>query len=169
MIYQNDELLDIVNEQDQVIGQSYRSEVYAAKSVNFRAINGFIINDEGQLWIPRRTLNKRLFPLCLDASVGGHVESGESYEQAFEREIAEELNLDIKNFDYSLKGYLTPYNDKVSAFMKVYEIKLNTEPNYNKNDFIESYWLYPHEVIERIKNGDKSKNDLPKLIEKFYL
>lgn len=169
MTYSNDELLDIVNEQDLVIGQARRSEVYAAKSVNFRAINAFIINKAGQLWIPRRTANKRIFPLCLDTSVGGHVESGETYDRAFERETAEELNLDTKNLNYSLKGHLSPYKDGISAFMQVYEIRLDTTPSYNKNDFVESYWLYPQEILERLKNGDKSKNDLPKLLEIFYL
>jgi isopentenyl-diphosphate delta-isomerase len=52
--------------------------------------------------------------------------------------------------------------------MQVYEIRLDTTPSYNKNDFVESYWLYPHEILERLKNGDKSKNDLPKLLEIFY-
>lgn len=60
---------------------------------NFRVVNAFLVNPEGKLWIPKRTSDKRIFPDCLDVSMGGHVESGESYEQALERELAEELNI----------------------------------------------------------------------------
>ena len=92
-----EEILDLVSQEDIVIGQLPRSEVYNQKLSNFRAVTAFIINEQGQLWIPRRTKNKRIFPLCLDTSMGGHVEAGESYQQAFERELLEELNLHAKD------------------------------------------------------------------------
>src|SRR5689334_7806953 len=92
---QDDELLDTVNEHDQVIGQVWRSE-YHAQSARYtiRAVNAFVQNDKGQLWIPRRTATKKLLPLALDMSVSGCVSSGEDYEQAFAREAQEEINLD---------------------------------------------------------------------------
>jgi len=74
-----DEYLDLVDLQDSVIGRKLRSEVYAEHLSNFRVVNAFVLNSKGELWIPRRTADKRIFPLCLDMSVGGHVESGESY------------------------------------------------------------------------------------------
>ncbi|HEX2977989.1 MAG TPA: NUDIX domain-containing protein [Candidatus Babeliales bacterium] len=165
---QDDELLDIVNDEDRVIGQQYRSVIYVNNLHNYRGINGFIKNSQGQLWIPRRTAHKKLFPLALDTSVGGHVMSGESYLEAFARETKEELNLDISELKHKQIGYFTPANHSVSGFMHVYEIVLDTEPHYNKADFIESYWLYPHEIIERLHNGDKAKDDLSKLIKLLY-
>src|SRR3990172_12943973 len=117
-----DELLDIVNERDEVIGQMLRSQVYAQKLHNFRAVNAFIQNDEGKLWIPRRTQHKRLFPLALDASMGGHVGSGESYFEAFKREIFEELRIEITADNYEEIGALYPHEHDVSAFMKLYLI-----------------------------------------------
>lgn len=94
-ITDNDELLDIVNEHDEVIGQRYRSQLILGKEYTIRSINVFIENDQGQLWIPRRTKDKKVLPLALDLSVSGCVSSGETYEQAFAREVAEEVNLDI--------------------------------------------------------------------------
>jgi isopentenyldiphosphate isomerase len=82
-----DELLDIVDQNDKVIGRKLRSEIYENKMSNFRVVNAFLINDNGQLWIPRRSANKRIFPSCLDTSMGGHVSSGETYEDAFKREL----------------------------------------------------------------------------------
>ncbi|MCC5640032.1 NUDIX domain-containing protein [Nostoc sp. CHAB 5844] len=167
MIHQ-DEILDIVNEDDQVIGQKKRSEIYSQGLCCFRVVNAFVINSLSQLWIPRRSPKKIIFPLCLDVSMGGHVESGESYEDALQREFKEELNLELNNVDFRLLGYLRPHQHQVSAFMKVYEIKLDDNPNYNKNDFVESFWLYPNDLITWLNNGEPAKSDLIKLVQIFY-
>jgi isopentenyl-diphosphate delta-isomerase len=163
-----DELLDIVDRSDIVIGQKRRSEVYAAGMVNFRVVNAFLINTSGQLWLTRRSAQKRIFPMGLDMSVGGHVESGESYQSAFRRELYEELNLDLDGCCWRTLGYLTPYEDHVSAFMTVYEIQTEAFPHYNRDDFIEAFWLMPEEAISRIEQGESAKNDLPVLIRHFY-
>ena len=163
-----DELMDVVDRHDNIVGQKKRSELYAEDSPNCRAINVFLVNVQGQIWIPRRTAHKQLYPLHLDMSCGGHVRSGESYEGALKREVAEELNIDIEQVPWRLLGHLTPYDDGVSMFMKVYEIQDNETPHWNLDDFVESYWLWPWEVIDRIKKGARVKGDLSLLIEKFY-
>ncbi|MDD2899029.1 MAG: NUDIX domain-containing protein [Desulfuromonadaceae bacterium] len=167
-ILQNDELLDLVDEQDRVIGSWTRSAIYREGMNNFRAVNAFLVNDAGQLWIPRRTATKRIFPLCLDMSVAGHVASGEDYLTAFRRELHEELNLVLDEVDWKFIGGLTPHQHGTSAFMHVYKIHSNEVPDYNPDDFVEYYWLYPHEVIDRLNSGDKSKDDLPKLVKWMY-
>ena len=167
--HHDDELLDVVNEQDQVIGQTWRSEHRAQPGrYTIRAINAFIQNDKGQLWIPRRTATKNELPLALDMSVSGCVSSGEDYEQAFAREAQEEINLDITHVPYMCMGYLNPYKDGVKYFMKVYRISMNEAPMYNPDDFCEYYWLTPQEVIARLKAGDTSKPGLPILLRIFY-
>jgi len=163
-----EEILDLVDENDKVIGSKPRSEIYAEGLNNFRVVNAFVINSEGKIWIPRRTVNKRIFPLGLDMSMGGHVDTGESYETAFKRELAEELNLNVEITPYSLLGHLNPNKDGVSAFMNVYEIKSDIVPDYNKEDYIEYFWLTPKELLDKLAQGDKPKEDLPKLIKKFY-
>lgn len=163
-----DEYLDLVNEQDEVIGRKLRSEVYAEGLSNFRVVNAFIVNAEGKLWLPRRVPNKRIFPLCLDMSMGGHVESGESYDQAFARETKEELSIDVGATSWRILGHLTPQDDEVSAFMNVYEMRSEETPLFNKDDFIESFWLTPEELFAKIAKGEKTKGDLPKLVKMFY-
>ncbi len=163
-----DEYLDLVNEADEVISKKLRSEVYAEHLSNFRVINAFVVNSKGELWIPRRAADKRIFPLCLDMSVGGHVESGETYDQTFKRETQEELNIDTDKVEYKLLGHLTPQKDNVSAFMQVYEIKMEDTPSYNLEDFIEYFWLTPGDFFKRLAQGEKTKGDLPTLIRHFY-
>jgi isopentenyldiphosphate isomerase len=158
------ELLDIVDKQDQVIEQKYRSEIYEQKLSCFRVINGFLINNQKQAWIPRRTKHKKLFPLCLDASVGGHVMAGESYQQAFERELKEELNIDVLDCKYEFIAKLTPHQHTVSAFMQLYVIYTDISPEYNSEDFESANWINVMELQEKIKKGEPTKGDLPVLI-----
>lgn len=168
--YQNtiDEFLDLVDANDNVVGKKKRSEIYSEHLSNFRVINAFLVNSVGKLWIPRRTSGKRVFPLCLDMSLGGHVESGETYEDAFKRELDEELNLKVENINFRELGKLTPKKHNVSAFMKVYEIKSDVTPDFNKDDFTEYFWFSPKELFRKLDNGDECKDDLPKLVKIFY-
>lgn len=167
-INMTDELLDLVDDNDSVIGTKKRTEVDEENLTNYRVVNVFIKNSEGELWIPRRTAHKRIFPLCLDMSMGGYVQSGESYEDGLKREMREELNIDTDKVDYRDLGHLSPQKSGVSSYMKVYELAMNEVPKYNKDDFIEYFWLTPQAAIDRIVSGEKAKSDLPKLIKAFY-
>lgn len=162
-------MLDLVNQNDEIIGTMPRSGVYEKGLNNYRTINCFIKNSEGKLWTPRRQPNKRLFPNGLDFSCGGHVSSGETYLEAFAKEMSEELNIDITKTPYKELGSCTPGKDGVSSFMHVYEILSDIVPDYSTTDFSGYEWLYPKEIIQKIVEGDKTKEDLPKLIRKFYI
>lgn len=163
----HDELLDVVDVHDHVVRQLPRSEVYRQRLL-CRVVNVFLENTRGQLWIPRRTAHKRHFPLCLDMSMGGHVESGESYEEALARELSEELRIDVQTTTCELLGYLTPRQNGVSAFMKVYRIRTDDSPAYNKDDFSAAEWLLPEQLLRKIAEGEPAKGDLAALTRYFY-
>lgn len=166
-MYPNDEFLDLVNEQDEIIGRMLRSELYAKGLRNYRVINAFVMNAEGKLWIPRRTADKAIFPRALDISAAGHVASGETYEEAFRREVREELAIDVNLLPHRLLGALTP-KDGVHAFERVWELSMESVPDYNRDDFSEYFWLTPQELFQKLTTGDEAKSDLPKLVEIFY-
>lgn len=163
-----DEILDLVNEEDEVIGTIPRSEAHEKNLHNFRVVNLFVINDKGELWIPRRTKEKRLYPNALDMSMGGHVESGETYEQALVRETSEELNLELTKIPYRLLGKLTPHEHGVHCFQSVYEVKLNEAPKYNPHDYSEYFWMMPKDLLQKIADGEPAKSDLPILVKYFF-
>lgn len=164
-----EEILDLVDRNDQVIAQIERSKAAAARKVNIRAVNAFVVNQQGQLWIPRRTAQKKACPLHLDFSVSGCVSSGESYDQAFERELQEELNLTLAHLSYKKLGALTPHEHGTCVFMHMYQIAYDQAPDYNINDFMEYSWLYPEELLEKITQGEKTKSDLPIVLKHFYI
>lgn len=44
-----DEFLDLVDENDNVVGKKKRSEVYAERLSNFRVVNAFVVNQKGEI------------------------------------------------------------------------------------------------------------------------
>lgn len=166
---ETDKYLDLVNEKDEVIGKKLRQAVYQERLSNFRVVNAFAINSKGQLWIPQRVHDKEIFPDALDFSVGGHVESAESYDTAFQREAQEELKIDISSIGYRLLGKLSPHQEDVASFMYVYEFPMEHTPPYNPDDFIKSYWLYPPQLLAMIENGMPAKSDLSIVVNRFYI
>lgn len=159
----------LVDENDQPVGEGWQLRDGSKNWHNYRVVNVFIRNSEGKLWIPRRGPNKRIFPNCLDMSMGGHVDWPETYEQAFERELKEELNLDAKNVNAKFLGQLTTAeHPELSALMKVWEIQMDEAPDYNPEDFTEAFWLSPEEFRAKLAAGDKAKGDLLPLINIFY-
>lgn len=163
-----DEYLDVVDDNDVVVGKQLRSEVQAKGLRNYRAVALYVRHSNGTLWIPRRTAAKRLYPLGLDMSCAGHVESGESYEETLRREVMEELNIDLSAYEVRYLGAQTPA-EGFSCFGKIYEISSDEAPVYNPEDFVEYFWLTPEQILDKAKAGEIMKSDMPLQIEKFYL
>ncbi|MGP3984759.1 NUDIX hydrolase [Streptomyces sp. KR80] len=87
-----EELLDIVDEQDQVIGRARRGEAMARR-LRHRCVFVRARDADGRTFVHRRTPQKLVFPSLYDMFVGGVVGAGESYEQAALREAEEELGV----------------------------------------------------------------------------
>lgn len=89
-----DEIFDVVNDRDEVIGQATRREVHA-RGLLHRAVHVLVFNARGQLFLQKRSLAKDSAPGCWASSCSGHVDSGEDYLTAALRELGEEIGLRI--------------------------------------------------------------------------
>ncbi len=87
-----EEILDVVDEHDRVVGQAPRGEVYARGLIH-RCVFVRVRDAEGRLFVHRRTPTKLVFPSMYDMFVGGVVGAGESYDEAALREAEEELGV----------------------------------------------------------------------------
>lgn len=87
-----DELLDIVDENDRVIGQARRAEAYARR-LRHRCVFVLARDADGRIFVHRRTASKLVFPAMYDMFVGGVVGAGETYDEAALREAEEELGV----------------------------------------------------------------------------
>jgi 8-oxo-dGTP pyrophosphatase MutT (NUDIX family) len=163
-----EELLDYVDGEDNVIDQMTRDQYYALATPPgyLRAVELLLVNDEGKLWIPRRTKTKRIAPDCLDYSSGGHVDAGETYMQACLRETEEELSLKLQpsDLEFIMKFSPTP---EVPYFRKLFVYRTNMEPAFNPEDFASAEWIEPQLLVERIKGGEKAKDSMLVTIEGY--
>ena len=88
----NEDIFDVVNERDEIIGRELRSVVHA-RGLRHRAVHVLVFNAAGQLFLQKRSMTKDNDPGLWDSSCSGHVDSGESYAVAAERELMEEIDL----------------------------------------------------------------------------
>ena len=99
------EMVPVVEENGLVIGQTTRQSAHSGTRLMHPVIHLHIINRDGCLYIQKRSMKKDLLPGCWDTAVGGHVDYGESLEEALYREASEELG--FRDFNpLFLKSYV---------------------------------------------------------------
>ncbi|HEY0945330.1 MAG TPA: NUDIX domain-containing protein [Opitutaceae bacterium] len=91
-----DELFDIVNERDEVVGQATRAEVHARRLWH-RAVHVLVFDGRGRVFLQKRSMAKDTAPGCWDSSCSGHLDSGEAYDAAAMRELREEIGLAVES------------------------------------------------------------------------
>jgi isopentenyldiphosphate isomerase len=88
-----DELVDLIDELDQVLGTVTRAEMRRERLLH-RCVFMAVVHPDGRLLVHRRSEHKDVWPGWFDIAVGGVVAAGESYDDAARREVAEEVGLD---------------------------------------------------------------------------
>jgi isopentenyldiphosphate isomerase len=90
------EMLEVVNENDVVIGLETRKMVHK-KGLLHREIHIWFMTPNREIVFQHRAKDKDAYPDKLDATVGGHVDPGMSYDETAIKEGKEEtgINLDL--------------------------------------------------------------------------
>jgi isopentenyldiphosphate isomerase len=89
-----EEIFDVVNERDEVIGRQPRQEVHRLGLMH-RAVHVLVFNAAGQVFLQKRSLRKDRQPGLWDSSASGHVDAGEDYDACAVRELREEIGLSL--------------------------------------------------------------------------
>jgi isopentenyl-diphosphate delta-isomerase type 1 len=87
-----DEIFDVVNDRDEVIGQNTRGEVHRL-GLKHRAVHVLVFNRAGEVFLQKRSMKKDTFPGAWDSSASGHLDAGEDYDACAVRELREEIGL----------------------------------------------------------------------------
>ena len=157
----DDELLDLVDGHDTVIGTINRKDYVTLMQDRLgyiRASELFIVNDEGKIWTPIRTADKTIAPNGYDYSAAGHVESGGDYLETIIRETKEEINLDVSKQQIEFVAKLK--SPSIRYIRSIYLLRSNDTPLFNTSDFISAEWLTPAELIQNIDAGHAAKSNL---------
>ncbi|WP_225838377.1 NUDIX hydrolase [Streptomyces sp. NK08204] len=142
-----EEILDIVDEHDRVVGQAPRGEVYA-RGLRHRCVFVQARDAAGRLFVHRRTATKLVFPSLYDMFVGGVVGAGESYDDAALREAEEELGVHGLARPSRLFTFLYDNGAGQSWWSAVYEVRCEL-PVQPQAEEVQWYAYLPEEEVER--------------------
>ena len=138
-----DEILDVVDSEDMVIGKASRVQVHN-NDLMHRSVHILVFNSTGSLFLHKRAMNKDESPGLWDSSAAGHVESGEDYISCAKRELKEELSLSAVQLDEVLS---IPAQSKTFwEHVRVYKCVTDSNICINKNEISEGRYMKLSEV-----------------------
>ncbi|OLA86251.1 MAG: hypothetical protein BHW65_00720 [Verrucomicrobia bacterium CAG:312_58_20] len=141
-----DDIFDIVDENDRVVGSAPRSEVHA-KGLLHRSAHVLIFSDSGggrKILLQKRSKFKDSHPGIYTTSCSGHVDSGETYDEGAVREMREETGVRVSPSDLLKIGKIRACRDTGNEFSYVYELKIpESAPLEFPPEEVESLdWVY---------------------------
>lgn len=127
------EWFPLVNEEGETIGKATRKECHSGSKLLHPVIHLHIFNKDGDLYLQKRSMNKDIQPGKWDTAVGGHIDYGESVEEALRREVREELG--ITDFTpVFIKRYIFESSiekELVNSFRTTYDGPITPDPEGN--------------------------------------
>jgi len=142
----SDELFDLVNDEDVVVGQALRSVCHGDPALIHRAVHVLVFNSSGALLLQKRAPGKYIQPGKWDTSVGGHLGLGESYLAAAYREMAEELGLTGLPLTYLYRSAMR--NQVESENVQTYLAITDNDIVYERSEISEvRFWT--HDQIDQ--------------------
>lgn len=159
------EFLDVVDENDNVIGKAEKGDIYK-NGLRHRIVHILIFDKKGRMALQLRSRNVSFCPEHWSTAVGGHVQSGESYEQAALREFNEELGASSK-LVFLFKDYYeaegTP-SKFLATFKTVYEAEFNID-----KEVVEKVCYFDlNEITHMVNSGEKFHPELKFILRKHF-
>ena len=87
------ELFPIVDASGLVIGSATRGECHSGSKLLHPVVHLHVFNSKGDIYLQKRPEWKDIQPGKWDTAVGGHIDYGETPEEALHREVREELGI----------------------------------------------------------------------------
>lgn len=142
------EIFDVCDEHDHVIGQAPRTLVHEQNLLH-RAVHIWVWDSKGEFMIHLRSDKKDQFPLCYTSSSSGHVDAGETYETAAHRELKEELQLagELIWVTKLPAGPETAYEHTVLYFLKTDDV-----PTPDPEEIQSVHYLHPDAIQSMVQN-----------------
>lgn len=154
----------VVDRHDRIVGYRTRYECHHNKNLIHRGANLVIFDGCGRTLLQKRSMTKDTEPGSWQHAVGGHVSKGESYKQAMQREMKEELGLTVQVRLY--KKFLFAYAHETE--MEAVFIGESTGPFYpNHQEVDEVRFVSKDELQKSIQSGDMRLTELAHHIFRF--
>ena len=145
------EYLCLVDEEDNLIGCATRNECHSKKLLH-RSVYVFVINSEGKLLLQKRSMSKDLYPGYYTGSATGHVDYGETYEEAAHRELIEELGIDG---ELVYLGKFRTFTEEENEISALYLLLFDGKPKFNREEITECFFEDLKEVERDVDENRK--------------
>ena len=150
-----EEILDVVDEKDRFVRKATRKEI--RKKVLLHRVSRIIIkNDKNEFLVHRRSKNKKTFPNYWDIGIAETVKSGESYEAAAIRGLAEEVGIIGVSNTQLMHSFLfkIKYNSsQTNEHCKVYEVLHNGKITAQEEEIDDIKYLTIKKINDLIGGG----------------
>ena len=140
----NDEIFDVVNERDEVIGRAPRREVHRT-GLKHRAVHVLVFNSRGELFLQKRSMKKDTFPGAWDSSASGHLDTGEDYDACALREVREELGVSLPTTPARLFK-IDACHETGQEFVWVYQARHQGPFHLHPEEIESGGWFAPDKV-----------------------
>lgn len=146
-----EEWFPLVDEQGETIGKATRKECHSGLKWLHPVVHLHIFNEAGDLYLQKRSMNKDIQPGKWDTAVGGHIDYGETVEEALRREVREELGITdfVPQFIARYVFESTVEKELVNAYRTTYEGPFAPDPSELEDG---RFWS-PAEIREQIGKG----------------
>jgi len=133
-----EEIVDLVDGGNRIVGRATRRDV-RGQNLLHRGVGILCLNPRDQVHVHRRTDTKDVFPGMYDMFVGGVVLSGETYDAAARREIAEELGIVELEPEYLFTHlYL---GDRNRSWIQVYRVVWDGPVRLQPQEIVWGDWI----------------------------
>ncbi len=151
-----EELIEVVTEKGEVIKIVPRSEIHGDPTLLHKVVHVLVFNSKDELLLQKRSMSKRVAPGKWDTSVGGHVNAGETLEEAVMREMEEELGIHegIPEYLYSYIHSNPVETELVYTYKSVYDGEIRIQED--EIDDVRPWSM--DEIRKAIGHGDLSDN-----------
>lgn len=146
--------IQIVDENDQLIGSAARDEIWA-KGLYHRTIHIIIRDENGRILLQKRSSQKKLYPNRWTSAVSGHVDEGETYEVSASRELTEEIGINIPLKYLGKFTFNHKTGDKIlNQFNGIFqgEIRHTTTFTLAPEEVSETQWFSQEQLSQAISN-----------------
>ncbi len=147
------EIFPVVDDGGKVIGEATRDKCHSGSFLLHPVVHCVIINSKGEWLLQLRSMDKSIQPGKWDTSVGGHVQAGESVQNALLREIEEEVGIKV---EIDRCEYLHEYSMRSAVEAEyVYSYRMTCDEGFVKQDseIAELKFFSIDEIREKIGSG----------------
>ncbi|HCJ52286.1 MAG: hypothetical protein A2898_05505 [Candidatus Kerfeldbacteria bacterium RIFCSPLOWO2_01_FULL_48_11] len=161
------EYLDFVDDRNRIIGRAPRKEVYA-RTLPHRIVHVMVFNGHGDLALQLRTRDRSFAPHHWCTSAGGHVASGETSKQAIQREMMEEIGVDIPLRVRYEDTYQDTLRGNIKKFLTTFEATCDGPFQINPKEVERIAFFSLEKIQNMVSSGEKIHPELLFLLRKHY-